>query len=399
MTPAARVQAAVEVLDRVLGGGEAAERALTGWARRSRFAGSGDRAAVRDHVFDALRRLRSSAWLGGLGDVTPDAMDGRSVMAGLLRGRNVDPAGLFDGSRHGPAPLAERGAPPPLGGAARGVRLDVPDWLLPALDEALGPDLPAICAALRERAPTHLRANAARIDRATLRERLAAEGVRTAPHPLSPAALAVDPPRRGLDRLTAFEEGLFEFQDAGSQALVDRLPARTGMRVLDLCAGGGGKALALAARVPGALIDAFDADPARLGDLPSRAEWAGARITVIDDPEGGAPYDLVLCDVPCSGSGAWRRQPEARWRLAPARLRALGEAQRAILARASRLVRPGGTVAYATCSLLRAENDAVVDGAAALGLAEEERWRSTPLDGADGFFLWRGRRAEGGVEP
>ena len=391
MTPAARMQAAIAVLEGVLAGG-AAERALTTWARRARYAGSGDRAAVRDHVYDALRRLRSSAWLGGAGDVPPAAMDARAVMAGLVRGTGGDPATLFDGSRHGPAPLGP-GAAPDIGAAPDGVRRDVPDWLLAPLDASLGAEAGAVCEALRHRAPVHLRANVARTSRDALIERLAEEGVVARPHPASPTAVEVECAPRGLTAGAAFAAGLFEMQDAGSQALVGRLPLEAGMRVLDLCAGGGGKALAMAAREPGLTILAYDAVPGRLRDLPARARRAGAAIAPTDAPEACAPFDLVVCDVPCSGSGAWRRQPEARWRLTPGRLAALAPVQVGILTRAAALARPGGRVAYMTCSLLDAENGDVVGGAApGAGLDAEATWRRTPLDGTDGFYLWAGRR-------
>ena len=380
MTPGARVAAAIAVLGPVLRGAPA-ERELTRWARGARYAGSGDRAAVRDHVFDALRRLRSSAWAGGLGDRPPAAMDPARVVAGLLVGQGIDPAPLFDGAGHAPPPL-DGPLGPSLDEAPDGVRLDMPDWVLDRLRAGHGASAEAICEALRHRAPVHLRANLARTTRAALIDALAADGHAARPHPLSPSAVEVAGVPRGLARTAAFEAGLFELQDAASQAVVDRLPLEPGMRVLDLCAGGGGKTLAMAART-GARILAHDADPARLRDLPSRAGRAGADVRIVADPEAEGPFDLVLCDVPCSGSGAWRRQPEARWRLTPARLEALRDVQAGILARAGRLVAPGGAIAYVTCSVLPEENDPPAPG----GVSERARWATTPADGADGFFL------------
>ena len=378
MTPPARAQAAIEVLARVLGG-EAAERALTGWARGSRYAGSGDRAAVRDHVFDALRRLRSSAWAGGLGDVPPEAMDARAVLAGLLAGQGTDPAALFTGGPHAPAPL---GPAPEAGPMPAGVALDVPDWLR----ARAGAGLDDAFRALRDRAPIYLRANPVRASRADVIAALAAAGHAAEPDPTAPHAIRLAPGARGLTGLDAFRDGGFELQDAGSQALVEALPLEPGMRVLDLCAGGGGKALALAARGAGPIL-AHDADPGRMRDLPARAARAGARIARIDRPEAEGPFDLVVADVPCSGSGAWRRAPEARWRLDAGALDALGRAQAAILARAAALVRPGGRVAYMTCSILPEENGARVDGAGT-GLALEARRDTRPVPGGpDGFHL------------
>lgn len=400
MTPGARVQAAIEVLDAILGGA-AAERELTAWARGSRFAGSGDRAAVRDHVFDALRRLRSAAWAGGLGDVPVHRMAARQVMAGLLAGQGIAPDTLFTGLGHAPVPLDgpvgdPPGGPTVSGGEAPdGVRHDCPDWLLPPLRAAQGERADAVLLALRERAPVTLRANAARTTPDALIARLGAGGIAARPGPLSPNAVTVTGRTRGLVHTEAFAEGLFELQDAGSQALVDRLPVVPGARVLDLCAGGGGKTLAMAARSDGRFF-AHDADAGRMRDLPARAARAGIRVALLARPEDEAPFDGVIADVPCSGSGSWRRAPEAKWRLTEARLAELVGLQARILDRAVALTRPGGWVAYMTCSLLRAENDDQADSCLARtpGLRLLDRWSCTPLDGGDGFhFSLMGKRA------
>ena len=378
MTPGARVAAAIGVLEEWLAGAPA-ERTLIRWARGARYAGSGDRAAVRDHVYDALRRLRSSAALGG--------MTGRGVMLGLLAGRGEDATALFSGRGHAPAPMeraeAERIAAPPA--LARPEALDVPDWLLPHLDADLGAHCNAVCEALRHRAPLHLRVNAARIAPAEATEALAREGIATRPHPLSPTALEVVEGARRVSASRAYADGLVEPQDAASQAAADAVPLGPGTRVLDLCAGGGGKALALAAR--GAEVTAHDVNPGRMRDLPERARRAGAAIRLTETPEETAPFEVVLIDAPCSGSGAWRRDPEGKWRLTPERLGALIHTQDAILARAAALVAPGGALVHATCSLLEAENDTRVAAfrAVHLGWVIEARLRLTPLDGGDGF--------------
>lgn len=389
MTPGARMQAAIEVLERVLRGA-AAEREVTAWARNSRFAGSADRAAVRDHVFDALRRLRSSAWTGGLGDVALDRMTAREVMAGLLAGQGADPGALFTGLGHAPAPLdGDLDAWPSTSNPAPdGVRLDCPDWLLPLFRESLNERTEDVMLALRNRAPVTLRVNAAKIAREALIARLAEGGVDARPGPLSDSAVVVTGKARGLTSTDAFADGLFEMQDAGSQALVDRLPVSPGARILDLCAGGGGKTLAFAARGAGPLF-AHDVDPARMRDLPTRAARAGVNVHLLARAEDEAPFDGVIADVPCSGSGSWRRAPEAKWRLTESRLEELLTVQAGILDRALALVRSGGWLAYMTCSLLRVENDAQVDACLARtpGLRLIDRWSCTPLEGGDGFHL------------
>ncbi|KIT15660.1 RsmB/NOP family class I SAM-dependent RNA methyltransferase [Jannaschia aquimarina] len=378
MTPAARLQAAIDVLSPVLSGAPA-ERELTRWARGARYAGSKDRAAVRDHVFDALRMLRSSAWLGGLDDRPVEKMDAHAVVSGLLRQQGQEPETLFTGSGYAPPRPPPPG--PPLEQAPEAVRLDVADWLLPRLCASLGDRTEPVCDALRHRAPVDLRVNLARTTREEVVRQLAADGHAAHAIDVSPSALRLDGPARGLNRLPAYQDGLFELQDAGSQTLVDRLPLQDGMRVLDLCAGGGGKTLAMAAAAK-LEISAHDAIPERMRDLPARAARAGIEVDLVEDPSG--PFDLVVCDVPCSGSGAWRRQPEAKWRLTPERLTELQSIQSDILRRASSLTRPGGTVAYMTCSLLRDENDAVVERS---GLSVVSRWSTDPLAGTDGFFI------------
>ncbi|MEN9062898.1 RsmB/NOP family class I SAM-dependent RNA methyltransferase [Ponticoccus litoralis] len=378
MTPAARVQTAIEILDRIALG-VPAEKALTTWGRRARFAGSGDRAAVRDHVFDVLRRWRSTAALGG-GD------SGRARMLGLLRMQEAAPEALFSGDRHAPAPLTEAeqvAGQTPEGAAA----LDLPDWLAERFRASLGARAGAVAEALRHRADVFLRVNLLRGDLTAALAALSGEGITAEPHDLSPTALRVTEGARRIARSQAYLSGLVELQDAASQAVVDALPLTPGARVLDFCAGGGGKTLALAARLGGSPVEAHDADPARMKDLPGRADRAGAAVRLRAAPAGS--YDLVLCDVPCSGSGAWRRAPEGKWRLTPDALQAVCREQAAILETCAGLVAPGGHLAYATCSVLQEENAARI----AAFTADHPAWTAIterqflPQDGGDGFYV------------
>ena len=375
MTPGARAAAAIGVLDRVLAG-MPAEQALTNWGRASRYAGSGDRAAVRDLVYDALRCKRSFAALGG-------GMTGRGLVLGALRSTGQE--ALFDGFGHAP------GVPGPgdEGRVPQGAEaLDAPDWLLPALTASLGADRDAILRALQARAPVFLRVNPGRGTVADALAALAAEGIVAAPHPLAATALEVTDNARKIATSQAYLTGLVELQDVSSQAVVAALPLRDGMRVLDLCAGGGGKTLAMAAQ---ARIAAFahDIAPRRMADLPARATRAGVAVTMVAVPEDGGPYDLVLVDAPCSGSGSWRRDPEGKWALSAERLAALVALQTQLLARAAALVAPGGGLAYATCSLLDDENQRQIAAflAAQPGWTMQQHRSFTPLTGGDGFFV------------
>ncbi|NDV00658.1 RsmB/NOP family class I SAM-dependent RNA methyltransferase [Pseudoroseicyclus tamaricis] len=378
MTPGARIAAAIDILDAILAGAPA-ERELTRWARGARYAGSGDRAAVRDHVYDALRCRRSAAHLGG-------AETGRGLMLGVLRLAGTDPAGLFTGEGHAPAPPDAEESGSPLDEAPPDLRADCPAWLWPRL----GPQAEAIMAAQRSRAPVFLRVNSARTTRAAAVAALAEAGVTAEPLEEVETALRVTHGERRIAASAPYQGGLVDLQDAASQAAVLRLPLAEGMRVLDYCAGGGGKALAMGACARLELT-AHDADPARMADLSPRAARAGLTVRTLPTEAlaAAAPFDLVLVDAPCSGSGTWRRTPEAKWRLTEARLAELTALQTEILGEASRLVAPGGTLAYATCSVLEVENDAQIASflSTAPGWSAAPPWHHLPGENGDGFFL------------
>jgi 16S rRNA (cytosine967-C5)-methyltransferase len=374
MTPAARVSAAIAVLDHILTG-QSPEVVLTNWGRANRYAGSGDRAAIRDHVFDALRCRASYAVLGG-------GLTGRGLMLGALRAAGADLGAVFTGQGHAPEVVGDEPAGTPQGYAA----LDCPDWLGPRLETALGADFAPVMRALQTRAPVFLRVNLARLSREAAAAALDAEGIATTPVSWVHTALEVTGNARKIQTSTAYQTGLVELQDASSQAVVAGLYLTPDAKVLDYCAGGGGKTLALAAR--GVKVWAHDAHPQRMADLGPRAARAGARVMITQTPEATKPYDLVLTDVPCSGSGSWRRDPMGKWALTPDRLAELTVLQAQILDQVVPLVRHGGTLAYATCSLLAEENEGQV--AAFLtrhpGFTLRTQRRFSPLSGGDGFF-------------
>lgn len=386
MTPAARVQAAIELLDTVITSartkGAPADRIIADYFRARRYAGSKDRRAVRDLVYRAIR-------LCG-----PVPASGRAAMLAVA-GQDEAVAALFDGSPHGPAPRAEGEEPANTGLA--------PKWLAAAL-RASGLGGREI-AALLDRAPLDIRVNALKADRANL-------ALPEAGEPLASAQGLRFATGTPVEQWEAHAQGLLEIQDLGSQLIVEALPVSPGNTIIDLCAGGGGKTLALAARLGNAAsLVAADTDKRRLGNLAPRAARAGAAIdhTVLLDPgrEMGAlaqwagKADHVLVDAPCSGSGTWRRSPEGRWRLDPAELARLTALQDHVLDLAARLVKPGGTVGFVTCSVLDAEG---ADRVAAF-LGRHPGWRAQPLNlplgtprgggirldplhhGTDGFFV------------
>ena len=386
MTPTARLSAAIALLDQILTG-DPAERALTRWARASRFAGSKDRAAVRDIVFDALRRKRSLAHLAG-------AMTGRGLVMAQQFSNGAPLDDLFGDFRFAPEALSDTersqlAAPPH---APSPIQLDYPDFLHAELERSLGQDLPKIMAAMQARAPVDLRVNTLKTTVEEAQNYLARDLIFTKNVQGVKGALRITENPRKLNGSLAYRYGFVELQDVSSQLVSQLAGAKPQMKVLDYCAGGGGKTLALAAEMQGqGQLFAHDANPLRMKDLPERARRAGADIQVIspDHIETSPKCDLVLVDAPCSGSGAWRRNPDSKWRLTQKRLEDLVLLQREILQKSQARVAENGILAYATCSLFSLENTDQISWF----LSQNSGWVSmhqqslSPLTGGDGFFI------------
>lgn len=387
MTPNARYAAAVDCLARILEGAPA-EKTLTNWARSNRYAGSKDRAAVRDIVFDCLRQKRSLMHLAG-GEGVRGLVAGHIIAAGAV----VDD--VFTGERFAADVLSTKeraGLDQPKAAPSDAVRLDIPDWIEPMLRTSLGDDFEPSLSALQNRAPLDLRVNLKKAGVDQVRVALAKDDIEAEGIDGVPNALRVTQNPRRVALSTAYQSGLVEIQDAGSQAVVDALQMDDIRSVLDYCAGGGGKTLAMTARADRATqFDAYDRNKARMKDLPERAKRAGATVQIVQiDPVNTAKtYDLVLLDVPCSGTGAWRRNPDGKWRFTETELQELIAIQAGILAQTEKLVTKGGMLAYVTCSMLWDENEAHVDGFLNVHKNWEEvrRNRFHPSSGTDGFFL------------
>ena len=369
MTPAARVSAAIEVLADIEGRRRPAADAMKDWGLSHRFAGSGDRAAISALVYDSLRRKSSSAWL--MGESTP-----RAEAIGALkqtRGLNIDAiAALFTGEGHAPAPLSdaerERLATGTLEGAPPHVAGDFPEWLAHEFEAAFGAASAEEGRALADRAPVDLRANLLKTTREKALAALA--HLDPLPTPFSPVGLriAIRSDGRGpaLAAEPAYVKGLIEVQDEGSQVAALISEAKPGMQVLDLCAGAGGKTLALAAMMDNhGQVYAADADGRRLTPIFERLARSGARNVQVRVPKGSADVladlegrcDLVVIDAPCTGSGAWRRNPDAKWRMRPGALEQRMNDQDEALENAVRFVKAGGRIVYVTCSVLKSENE------------------------------------------
>ena len=379
MTPAARLAAAAEVLDRIAAGREPAEAALKAWGVAHRYAGSGDRRAIADRVFRALRHRARLAWAGG-------GEDGRTLVLfslALLDGLVLDDIErLYSGEGYGPPPLtaeerarldAAPGEPPAWVGAG------LPPFVADDFHSRFGADWPAEAEALMTpRAPIDLRVNALKATREQAAEALRAEGLAPEPTPFSAwgLRLAAEPPPN-VQKLAAFRDGRVEIQDEGSQLAAWLARAAPGETVVDFCAGGGGKTLALAQQMRGeGRLIACDVEARRVDAIRPRLSRAGQSADLrvlgpagegVEDLDGAA--DLVFVDAPCSGSGTWRRRPEQAWRLTAEEVERLHALQVDILARAARLARPGARLAYVTCSVLSRENE---DSAAAFAAAHPE---------------------------
>jgi 16S rRNA (cytosine967-C5)-methyltransferase len=426
MTPAARLSAAIELIEIIEAQRVPAAKALKDWGTSHRFAGSGDRAAIAGLVWDVLRRRASAAWV--MEDDSP-----RARLLGMLkleRGLDVATIEAFcDGSRFAPAPLTEaernaltsrttEGAPPPVAG-------DYPEWLDPYLADVFGDDRAAEAAAMASRAPLDLRVNTLKAGREKLLKSL--HHLNPTPTPWSPIglriALGADARNPGIHAEEDFIKGAIEVQDEGSQLTALFAAAKPGEQVIDLCAGAGGKTLALAAQMQGkGRLIATDSDKRQLAPIYERLSRAGVHNADVRTPKGDADpladisgsADLVMIDAPCTGTGTWRRNPDAKWRMRPGALEIRLKDQTEVLERAAPLVKAGGRIAYITCSVLHPENGEQVRGFvarhpeftiqppeqtagvlwdkaedfAAAALQSPEGWLMTPRrTGTDGFFV------------
>jgi len=426
MTPAARLSAAIELIDTIDAQRVPAAKALKEWGTAHRYAGSGDRAAIAGLIWDVLRRRSSSACL--MGADTP-----RARVLGMLkleRGMDADAiAALCDGSRFAPEPLTEAermaltsrtldAAPPHVAG-------DYPEWLDAPLAAVFGDDRVAEATAMASRAPLDLRVNTLKAKREKVLsslKHLAAE-----PTPWSPIglriALGADARNPGIHAEEDFIKGAVEVQDEGSQLAALFAAAKPGEQVIDLCAGAGGKTLALAAMMQGkGRLIATDHDKRQLAPIYERLSRAGVHNAEVRAPKGDvdpladikASADLVLIDAPCTGTGTWRRNPDAKWRMRPGALEVRLKDQAEVLDRAAGLVKSGGRIVYVTCSVLPAENNEQVRAFVArhpgfavtsphetasvlwdkaedfekAALKSAEGWLMTPRrTGTDGFFV------------
>jgi len=362
-----RVQAAIDVLSDIEKRNRPASVALRDWGLNHRFAGSGDRVAIGNIVYDALRRKASTQYL-------MDSDKTRKLVLGtLLRSWDFTPQTLneaFEGDKFAPDRLTDREtqnyASRSLTAAPAHIQADIPQWLTPSLEANFDQDWIAEAQAMTERPPVDLRVNTLKANRTRVAKALSNAKVK--PTALSRQGLRI-PAREGAARTpnvqaeAAFQKGWFEIQDEGSQVVADLVFARPGEQVLDFCAGAGGKTLAMAASMENkGQIHAYDTDKQRLKPIYQRLNRAGIRNAQIHAPNSDlsdlvAKMDRVVVDAPCTGTGTWRRRPDTKWKLTSQALEARLTEQEEALCQAAPFVRPGGFLIYITCSILPEENE------------------------------------------
>ncbi|KQX40820.1 MFS transporter [Devosia sp. Root436] len=425
-----RLSAAIAVLTDVETRKRPVSEALKAWGLNNRFAGAGDRAAIGNLVYDALRRRASHAAL--MGSDSPRAL----VLAVAVRDWGEDPAALsgsFADDSHAPEVLSADEMARAVGelndDTPGWVLADVPEWLTPSLQRGFGDNWIAEGQDMAGRPSLDLRVNSLK----SSRERVMKSLARFTPEETTIAPLGVTMKAGPRDARTpnvttdeGYLKGWFEVQDQGSQIVAALAGAQPGEQVLDLCAGAGGKTLALAAAMMNkGQIFAYDSDRSRLAPIYDRLKRNGARNVQVRAPQPGALDDLVgkmdrvVIDAPCTGTGTWRRRPDTKWKLTPELLSQRISEQAAILAEGRRYLRPGGTLVYITCSILPEENDDQIAGFLAANpgfapLAPEDVWAAafgtappaslatgkggialTPrLTGTDGFYFSALRRTE-----
>ncbi len=411
MTPSGQLAGVIELLDAVAASPRRpADATANEFFRDRRFMGSGDRRAVSDRAWAVLRSQRRLAWWVDRagGHVAPRML----AAASLLLGGDPLPVleRLCSGGHYAPAPLnaAEHAVLEKLAGHALdhpgqrpAIRLELPDWIVPRLKARFGHDLDAEMRATLGHAPLDLRTNLLKSTREDAQAALKVEGIDAEPTPLSPWGLRIQG-RRAVTTGAAFRDGLVEIQDEGSQLVAALTGAAPGLRVADWCAGAGGKTLALAMLMQNqGTLAACDISAPRLDGATRRLRRAGVHnaerhlVTPGDKwaKRRAASFDRVLVDAPCTGTGTWRRNPDARLRLAEADLTELLAKQATILDAAARLVKPGGRLIYATCSVLIDEDEdqtaaflARTPAFARIPLAEAWPFGSPPAAGPDLFL-------------
>jgi len=383
MTPAAQVFSASQILQEILDG-KKAKSSLKEWSKTNRYAGSKDRRAIRDFVYDSLRIKRSAL------SKIKAPHSGRNWAVGVLLETNEDLEKYFNDETYASPRLTEKEkfaiqkakeykSPPD-------VEFNVPAFLWPIWTADLGDEAVTVAKTLCQRAPAFLRVNIRKTTIEKAQTILSGDGIQTVKHPSIITALRVTEGQNKIKNCMAYKDGFVEIQDASSQASVIDLPRDSNLKILDYCCGSGGKSLALDAWTKGKIF-AYDISPSRSFNLKTRAERSNAQITEICKPINEL-FDVIFCDVPCSGSGSWRRDPDGKWKLNAQSWQNLLDTQIEVLNEAKELVKTDGILIYATCSVLLSENYKQLEKFCSINpeFEIEKAHQFLPSDLGDGFF-------------
>ena len=423
MRPAAQIQAAIELLEEIESERRPADRMLSAYYRSRRYIGSKDKTAISETVYDVMRQKGSLSWLCNESNLSDTP---RSWVILNLLSKQVDIDELFIGDDYSPEVLSEEEAAAQVHAsrllqtnaiqtAPEAARLNLPEWLVPLMQKSLGEGFVDEMLTMQKRAELCIRTNTLKSDRQNLQAVLQSDNIETTPTQHSPGGLMIHQ-KVSFNHVPAFKEGLFEVQDQGSQLIALVAGVKPGDKVVDFCAGAGGKTLALAAQMENkGVIHACDVHTKRLENLAKRKKRAGVhniQTHVLSSERDkwvkrqSGKMDVVLIDAPCTGTGTWRRSPDARWNLEIENLESLQTLQANILESASRLVKPGGKLIYATCSLLQEENEMQIvnflsnhnefesgtlagkDYLQGLNIRQDHQLSTSPTQtGMDGFFM------------
>ena len=362
----AQANAAITILDNFLGG-ENLNSVLSRWAKNNRYAGSTDRESIRNIVFDVLRVKKTFTFIL---EKEKQPLNGRALVFLYSVFYSLPLNDIFTGQKYGPEKLniyEEEFSEAAKKKNGRGFEIvdNIPDFLLNEFKRSLGSKFNNVIRLLERRAPVSIRVNTLKSDMSSILKLLSLEGVEGKKSKKVRYGIEIIGNPRRLKQIKAFKDGYFEVQDLHSQKIIEELPINEHTKILDYCAGAGGKILSIASLLKGnGEFFIHDIDKKKLIEADLRAERAGVklkRLTIKNLQKHYSTFDYILADVPCSGSGAWRRNPQQKWRITPASLKETLKEQSLILNEAKDLIKKNGFLFYITCSLLKMENEEVID--------------------------------------
>ena len=376
-------QSVIEILDTYLNEAKI-DFVLRKWAIKHRFAGSSDRRKIKDIIFDIIRQKKSCEHVGG-------GFSGRNLLIGYLKLKGTELNNVFDNSKFGPEELTikEQNINVDISNLSNIYELDFPSWLIPILRRSLLNEFSNVVKALRNRSHIQLRVNLKKISRLNAIKKLQKNNIECEINELCSTALNVLNGAQHILTSQCFENGFVELQDAGSQLVSELIEINYNDKVLDMCAGAGGKSLSISC---GAELDAtyfaWDINFDRMKDIDARSKRAGVKIEKVIKLSSKSFYNKIIIDAPCSGSGSWRRDPEGKWRLDEDILDNYVKTQRELILKGLKLLAPRGQILYITCSILDIENGKLIDDliSSVLSLRLVKSISLVPSSKSDGFY-------------